>query len=147
MVIGSARDTGIKLFERFSLRPGIRHETFTPVYKPGEDRLMPPPGVRLDSRSTLRDLLEHIRPDWLRFVPRRRGYFTRTGFRDLGLRDLRAEGGEEVFWQKRPVAFHLRGGLGTKRPAAGELERIRDLTETLVTLAEADDDLSRQDEE
>src|SRR2546426_5675187 len=94
MIVGSSRDTGIHLFERFSCRPGIRYETFVPVYRPYQDQLIPPPGVRIDSRSTLRELIERLRPDWLSFIPKRRGYFSKSGFRELWLPDLHGRGWE-----------------------------------------------------
>jgi hypothetical protein len=131
LIIGTSRDTGIKLYERFGNRPGFRHETFTPVYRPREDRLIPPPGVRPDTRSALRELLELVRPDWLSFVPRRAGSFSRKSFRDFGLPDLRARGWEELLWQGRPAAFHLRGFLNPTTSPTDQAAEVRRVLDTI----------------
>jgi hypothetical protein len=130
-IIGSSRDTGISIYEAYCHAPGIRYEVFQPVYRPDEDRLVPLPGVRLDGKSALRSLLERIRPDWLSFVPKRRGYFTKTGFAGFGLPDLRARGWEEFVWKKRPLGFHVRSSLQDKKPSSPA--EIQAILETLVS--------------
>jgi hypothetical protein len=115
-VIGSSRDTGIRIFERFSGAPGIRSE------RPHVDPLLPSlleedSGIRWNLRNTL----ELFRPDSLRFVPRRRRYWSRRSFRDFGLPDLRELGWEEFMWRGQPFGFHIR------RAEKSELERERDL--------------------
>lgn len=115
LVVGSSRDTGIRVFDRFARRPGIRWGSFTPVYRPGKDRLIPPPDVRIDTRSPLRGALEKLRPDWLSFYPRRRGSFSRNGFSAYGLPDLHAKGWEEFLWKGEPFGFHVRASQKAPR--------------------------------
>ncbi len=128
LVIGSSRDTGIEIFERFARRPGLRHETFTPVYRPREDRLVPPPDVRIDTRSPFREALERLRPDWMSFVPKRWGAYSKKGFSDHGLPDVRSRGWEEFLWEGKPFGFHVRKSF-QRQQDPGEL--ARDVEQTI----------------
>ena len=124
LIIGSSRDTGIHVYDRFARTHGIRYEVFTPVYRPRKDRMVPPPDVRIDTRSTLRELLEHVRPDSMSFVPKRRGSYSQKGFRHFGLPDLHQKGLEEFLWRRRPLGFHVRASLRRDEKSLRQVEGI-----------------------
>lgn len=131
-IIGSSRDTGIRIFERFSGAPGIRSETLQPVYRPHVDPLLPSllekdGGIRWNLRNTL----ELFRQDSLRFVPKRRRYWSRRSFRDFGLPDLRELGWEEFMWRGRPFGFHVRRAKKSEVELERDLELARGVTQRL----------------
>lgn len=127
LVIGSTRDTGIAVYEKFSAMPEIRHETLLPVYLPHQDQLVPPPDVRLDTRSPLRETLELFRPDWLSFVPRRFGSFSRKRFTSFDLPDLHGRGWEEFLWRGTPFGFHVRNTLRAMKNQQVQEAEIREV--------------------
>jgi hypothetical protein len=125
LIIGTSRDTGYKVCERFSRRPGVRYEAVVPVYRPRRDRLVPPPDVRADTRSIFRECLERFRPDWLSFIPKRRGSFRRRGFARFGLPDFYRQGYEEFLWRGAPFGVHLRRSFHDEESRRKQLDVIR----------------------
>jgi len=90
--IGRARDTGWRLFHRHRDDPSLKIECFQPVFQP-----------RVGRR-----ILDRFFPDHLSLTPKRRGYFSKTGFAIHGFPDLQANGWEEFLWNKAPFGFHVR---------------------------------------
>ncbi len=133
LIIGSARDTGIALYDRYRSDPAAKRECLVPVYRPRTDKLVPPPDVRIDTRSPFRELLENLRPDWLSFVPKRRRSYSRKGFAEFGLPDLRRFDWEEFLWQGRPAAFHLRGFLRTSIVPQKQAEEAQSALERILS--------------
>ena len=135
LTIGSSRDTGIDIFSRFSERSDIRFAVLTPVYRPHEDEFVPSPDTGADPRPRPRRVLEYFRADRLSFVPKRRGYFSRRGFKQFGLPDLRARGWEEFLWLSRPFGFHIRMGDKTEGERLNSLQQIREVVGAFVSTA------------
>ncbi len=90
--IGSARDTGWRLFRRHSNDPSLKIECFQPVFQP----------------RARRRFVDNFFPDHLSLTPKRRGYFSETGFTTYGLPDLQSNGWEEFLWNNAPLGFHVR---------------------------------------
>jgi len=133
LVIGSTRDTGIALYEKFTSMPGIRFETLTPVYLPYRDRLVPPPDVRIDTRSAIREAIERFRPDWLSFIPKRRGAYSKRRFASFALPDLHGRGWEEFLWRGRPFGFHVRNTLRAMQDTEVREIEIREVVEKVAS--------------
>ncbi len=105
--IGANRDTGYRLFEEFANgRNGLKADMLNPVL----DRREPfiPDAISGFQRNAV---LESLLPDRLSYIPKRRGYVARTGFREHGFPDFRSLGWEEFMWKGEPFAFHVRGEL------------------------------------
>ncbi len=90
--IGIARDTGWRLFCRHGDDPSLKIECFQPVFRPKAGRR----------------IVDRFFPDHLSLIPKRRGYFSETGFAVHGLPDLQSNGWEEFLWNKAPFGFHVR---------------------------------------
>lgn len=106
--IGAYSDTGYPIYRRFAGK--VKHECPQPVFHAsvnGFDRIL---------------------PDRLSFIPKRAGYFTRTGFGDLGYPDCMAQGWEEFMWQGNPYGFHIRGGSEKlQNDVEGNIMHIRNI--------------------
>lgn len=90
--IGVARDTGWRLFHRYGNDPSLNVECFQPVFQPKAGRR----------------IVDKVFPDHLSLTPKRRGYFSETGFTVHGLPDLQSNGWEEFLWNEAPFGFHVR---------------------------------------
>lgn len=119
--IGSARDTGHGLAQAFAGNPALTMELCQPVFSPGRDGFMPPDVTPLQANR----LVESILPDRLSYIPKRRGFVSRSGFAERGLPDFRDLGWEEFLWRDAPFAFHIRGELNrpSEHGADGDLRR------------------------
>ena len=117
--IGSARDTGHGLAQAFAQNPALTMELCQPVFSPGRDGFMPPDVTPLQANR----LVESLLPDRLSYIPKRRGYVSRSGFAERGLPDFRGLGWEEFLWRDAPFAFHIRGELNrsSEHSADGDL--------------------------
>ena len=102
-LVGISRDTGYRIYRRSRRDRRIRHECVTPVLRPRQSD--PDGGAR---STSLGKGLAKLIPDGLSLVPKKPGYFTETGFRDLGFEDVSAVGWEEYLWKGEPFGFHLR---------------------------------------
>lgn len=99
--IGTSRDTGWRLQERWAHAPGLRVECLQPVFRP----------------APWKRAWEACFPEHLSLVPRRPGYFHRGSFADAGIPGLEGSGCEEFFWQGTPFGFHVRcHPIRLKRP-------------------------------
>lgn len=101
--IGSKRDTGYEIFQRYHQKRGVFYECTVPVYRPRSEFLGPKHAFSARSR-----VVERVLPDRWCFFPKRRDYYSQTGFRELGFSDPGSRGWEEFLWQGKPFGFHLR---------------------------------------
>jgi len=126
--IGSSRDTGYALFRQYGQDSQVRCESVVPVFRSSSD-------FRGPAYATLRlnRLIEKLLPDRLCFIPKKPGYYTETGFRELGYFDTGSRQWEEFIWQGLPFGFHIRGYQQDKR----------DETE-LIAIKQAIENLSKQ---
>jgi hypothetical protein len=113
--IGKAQDTGYNLHRRYGADPNINVECFTPVYKAETDYQVSP--------RWLNQLLDAFLPDRLSYTPKRAGYYTPIGFRELGYTDTTQYGWEEFAWKNQPFGFHLRSVINRKLGRKPELEQ------------------------
>jgi hypothetical protein len=114
--IGTSRDVGCRIAARLATEPHLRTECLQPVFRPQGQRL---------ARCA-----DWLLPDSLSLVPKRRGYFSETGFRAHGLPDLEGRGWEEFLWRGEPFGFHVRSQ--PKLKAEGSLDRhLEDVNEVL----------------
>lgn len=116
--IGSSRDTGWRIYERWRREPALRVECLQPVFRPAHWRMW----------------LERPLPDRLRLVPGRAGAFSERGFRELGWPDLASLDWEEFIWRGAPFGFHVRSHPKRQDPAAleGHYARARELVAGLA---------------
>lgn len=127
LVIGSSRDTGFLLYQRYGRGGKLRHEAATPVFRPRSEFLGP-------ARALLRRnrLAEKLLPDRLCYVPKRPNAFTEVGFRELGYVDTTAHHWEEFVWQGRPWGFHVRGFMQAERDKDDELRALKQAIHSLT---------------
>jgi len=123
--LGKSKDVCFYLYTRYyknpktpveCLVPAVRYQDF--VYHYGVPRFVQP----------LLYAFEKLFPEKWTFVPKKKGYFTFTRFRNFGYYDALKEGLEEYFWQGKPFGFHLRG---FKERRAKEIGRPFDPEETV----------------
>jgi len=110
--IGTSRDTGWRLQQRWATDPTLRVECLQPSFRP-----------RLFQR-----IGDVCFPEALRLVPGRPGYFVSQSFADAGISGLEETDCEEFFWRGAPFGFHVRcHPIRTKRPGAleGLVLRVR----------------------
>lgn len=99
--IGSAHDTGSKIYEKYFRKAPA--ELLVPYIRPKDFHK-----VR-HLRGRIGRLLERALPDWLSFIPQKRGYFSRRSTLPAGLdQDLAARGWEEFQWKDRLFGIHMR---------------------------------------
>ena len=130
--IGSTKDTGYRVFGRYSRDRGTRYESASPVYEPRAEFRGPMHALSWPSR-----LVERVLPDRLSFFPKRPGYYTKTGFRELGYPDVRHMGWEEFIWQDRPFSFHIRRTRRGERDLAQEQATLLDVLERVTKIGQA----------
>lgn len=103
--IGTSKDTGYRVYRRFYGDENAAGELLTPIYEPR---------IQFDgpayAKTVLNSVLESILPDSLRFFPRRRRYYRRTG--GIGLSQI---GWEEFLWNGIYFGFHVRGSNRSNR--------------------------------
>ena len=131
--IDSDQDTGYRIFRRYINNSFHKHECTVPVFKPGEafrrgsDYIGQIKGVEFFG-SHMNKLIEKVLPDRFCYIPKRKKYYSETGFRELGYFDACSQGWEEFLWQEKPFGFHLRmtpkilGGID-KRSQIPSLEK------------------------
>ncbi len=117
--IGFSRDTAYSLYQKY-YRSDMQYECVTPVFKPPA------------SRGVLSKALKIILPDQWQFVPKKKGYFTETGFGELGYFSALAYGGDEFMWQGKPFGFHVRRFKKSSVPLTPE-EEINVLEDALAS--------------
>ena len=121
--VGTQPDIGDNIYRQFAGRSHIRCELAAPVFDPAKRRVGYGKVAELFSRA-----LDAWLPDRLSYVPKRKGYFTTTGFRELGYPDARSYGWEEYLWRGEPFSFHLRRSF---RGVYDPEDEVRLLTQTI----------------
>lgn len=101
-LVGTYRDTGYRIFRRYGKNRSVRHETIVPVYK-AEDEFV---GL-LYTLSPFGKMLEWFLPNRLCYVPKRPGYYSLTGFREMGYAKLSSRFWDEYLWQNDPFGLHI----------------------------------------
>lgn len=98
--IGTSRDVGYRIYERYYGDKRIRFECLAPVFRPH---------VGMSRRKVYaKKLLKPILPDRWSYIPTRAGYYTETGFREFNHPDSATYGWEEFMWRGHPFGFHMR---------------------------------------
>lgn len=127
--IGTVRDICYDIYERYYGKVPV--ECVTPVYDPKRD-----PFYNLKVIPRLNAFVEKILPDRLCYVPKRKGFMSDVGFRELGYYDCAGQGWEEYLWQGKPFALHLRGVKTHKRKRTPEeeLARVKHAVDNIIFL-------------
>ncbi|MFA5998228.1 MAG: CDP-glycerol glycerophosphotransferase family protein [Candidatus Paceibacterota bacterium] len=123
-IIGSSRDTGYGLFERFHTAENIRSECATPVFKPHSSSIKPS-----WIGSVANAAIERFLPENLCYLPKDHGYYSERGFKESGFEDVFGEGWDEFIWKGEPFGFHLQGANkdGTTKDHSGETRRLSEI--------------------
>ena len=111
--IGSSRDTGYFLYQKFGPDGRYKSGTIPPVFRPGLDKFLPAGVSGLQSSK----LIECFKADRNSYIPKRHAYFTGKGFREYGFMDVSGLGWEEFVWQGKPFGFHIRGFIQANQDA------------------------------
>jgi len=103
--IGSSKDTGYRISNKYSqVKSGLRYECVVPVFRPASDIC-----INSHTLGWTNRVIEYFLPDRLCYIPKRTGYYSDTGFRELGYPDVRGmKDWEEFLWENIPFGFHLR---------------------------------------
>lgn len=101
--VGCSKDTGYQFFADYYQNPNHSYQLIQPVFKFWEKN---PETEKLNLKMSR--YFEKFLPDRLCYIPKKKGYFSKKGFKEFGYPDLYKLGYEEFLWQKEPFAFHLR---------------------------------------
>jgi hypothetical protein len=122
--VGRRKDTGYRLKERYFGKPDIQVECLQAVYKP--------------NRGKISNFIDHIVPDNLSFMPKKRGYTVQSTFIETGFQfDPYGRGWEEFMWLGSPFGFHVRRFPKRKRGKYNAVSDIKLIRSVLNTLAES----------
>ncbi|OGF77247.1 hypothetical protein A3H04_00800 [Candidatus Giovannonibacteria bacterium RIFCSPLOWO2_12_FULL_43_11c] len=124
-VIGSSRDTGYALYEKYGKSNSAKSECVAPVFKLKASKIKP---TYLASMPNL--LLEKILPDRLCYIPKNPGYYTQNGFKELDYPDFYGNDWDEFIWKGKPFGFHVQGAKkdGTIRSNDEVIPTLKKLT-------------------
>lgn len=106
--IGTSRDTGWAIYQRFAHDNSVRFEYAIPVF-----RAKP-------------SILDRVMPDQFSYIPKRKGYVSHSGFREQGFFDAEGIGWEEFLWKGAPFAFHARGSYRAKQNEKDTFAYLKD---------------------
>lgn len=123
--IDSSRDTGSQIYIKYA--KSLRSEYVTPVFNPSRDFIGPD-----WAKSGWNIFLEKILPERLCFFPKKKGYFSEKGFKELGYYDVAGLGLEEYVWQDKPFGFHFRGTFAKKWTPEEEIAIAGEALRSLV---------------
>jgi hypothetical protein len=117
--IGTSRDTSWRIYERYHADTLHKSECIQPVY--------------YDPREDWQSYADFILPERYSLVPRKKGYFVGTGFREYGLTDFDHMQCEEFMWRNQPFGLHIRTNPKTTRGQSinTQLEAIERLVSSL----------------
>jgi hypothetical protein len=96
-IIGSSQDAGYFVYHRHYNKKHIKIECVNPVLREISDL---PRG--------LRKILYYLLPDRLSYIPKRKNYYSLSGFRELGYAGVGHYGWEEYLWKNKPFSIHMR---------------------------------------
>ena len=130
MMIGMARDTSYRIYARYAPDQRFGRDYVTVVFDPYNE-----PHFRGRVWSPLNRVVEMLLPDRLCYVPHQKSY-QKTGFKELGAKDLRGFGWEEYVWQGKAFGTHIRGSKTRKRNKSedNELDLIKKNLDTFVAM-------------
>ncbi len=125
------RDSGTRMYFRYALDAAINYECPTPVYRLPQDFIGSGNPLSLRSR-----LIEHLLPDSLCYLPKRRDSYTNIGFREQGFGCEFPAFWEEFMWKGIPFGFHVRRNAKKQvRDEDTELRAIEQFIESIrITL-------------
>ncbi len=103
-IIGSSRDTGYGVYEKFSCADETEYQCVQPVFKYMESDINPKYVASVFNR-----LVEKFLPEKWCYIPKRKDYFTKRGFKESGYPDVLGRGWDEFMWKGTPFGFHLQG--------------------------------------
>ena len=112
--IGASQDTGRRVYNQYGRDVRVRSDCVLPVHRTSRDH---PKRSRLWHR-----VLDKLLPDHLSYLPKRPGYYSITGFRELGYPDVISYDWEEFMWKGEPFGFHIRGQSRGNRNAEREID-------------------------
>ncbi len=124
---GGSRDTGHRIYRQYGRKSHFRHECVVSVFRPdgcdgrGQDGIF-------------RRIFWHVLPDSLCFVPKRSGYYTQTGFLELGYPDALRMGWEEFLWQAKPFGFHIRRNKQGERDLEQEQHSLAHMIDRFIKI-------------
>lgn len=133
--IGRSKDTGYKIYEKYYNSPGIKHALAIPSFSNTDlynkyykinDR------TKINRWILFNKILDKIFPDSMSMFPKKKGYFTKVSFSELGFPDCKNYGWEEFFWNNEPFGFHMRGFQQKIIEPEVEIERIKNVLKGFV---------------
>jgi len=121
-VIGSSRDTGYRIYEKFHADQTHTSRALTPVFKFTRSGIKP-----WYLTSLINRLYETGFSDHSSYIPKKAGYFSERGFEESGFPSVSELGWDEFMWQGKPFGFHLQGARkdGKTTDHSTSLETLR----------------------
>lgn len=113
--VRTSRDSGYYFYKTYYRQSRAGAECLTPVFK------------------TRPSFWEKFLPDFLSFIPKKKNYFSETGFKELGYFDVGGRGLEEYLWKGKPFGFHFRGTFKSPMTEEEQVELAGEAVESLVT--------------
>lgn len=123
--VGRSRDTGYSMLEDFRTRPELKAEVATAVFTPEL-------GFQPETVTAIQLALDAIMPDGLAYLPKRRGAWTTSGFKERGYPDTRQWAWEEFVWKDDAFAFHVRGELHRKPIGRADDVQVLNVLNTIL---------------
>lgn len=126
--IGRSKDTGYKIYEKYYNSPGIKHALAIPSFSNTD---LYNKYCKINNRTKINlwilfnKIFDKIFPDSMSMFPKKKDYFTKVSFSELGFPDCKNYGWEEFFWNNEPFGFHLRGFQKKVIEPGAEIKRIR----------------------
>lgn len=126
--IGRSKDTGYKIYKKFYNSSQIKHALAIPSFSPTD---LYNKYYKINNRKIIdgwilfNKTLDKIFPDSMSMFPKRKGFFTKVCFSELGFPDCKNYGWEEFFWNNEPFGFHIRGFQQKMIEPEVEVERIK----------------------
>lgn len=108
------KTNGYRIKERFGRGDRVKFECVQPVWDV-RDTIAP---------GSLKAAIHAVTPASVAPVPKRPGYCSRDGFREMGAPDVQALGWEEFVWRGQPFAFHVGSVHGQPGRYERQLERV-----------------------
>lgn len=126
-VIGSSRDAGYLLYERFCNE--VKSECAQPVFGNELPKMKPP-----YLKSSWNKFIEIFLPDNWCYIPKRKGYYIKKGFKELGYPGVLEYGWDEFLWEEEPFAFHMQGALknGGVKDHKDDLSVLKEILERFI---------------
>ncbi len=128
-----SKDIPYDLYRRYFKQNKIKYECFLPAAVIGD--FVRNYYIKNAKWHPFLYLLEKMIPEKWSYVPKKKGYFTFSKFKDAGKFDVMGEGMEEFFWKDAPFGFHMRGfkerqykALGKVFDAEENIKNIREIT-------------------